>query len=362
METLSKFIEITPNYPKKKIDFIDVTNLVTDPECNRLIKELLLDTYNDTICPFSQKINKATADPKEYDFIENMEDCGCGQFVHPGRCGCDRDREGYFEAMEKGLDGFIAYIKEEMERYSVRVSTGEFDIDRTKINEIIQKELITNTRKVIMENLDTLFKTFLKSKEPEYIDWSDDCYNDEERQNLNNGNRKWFIGYTKAMTKLFNKYKFVIEAKINCNNWEKMEIEGHYKAVVGLESRGYLFGMLAAQALGIGFIRMGKHTAKMPGICKFSKEFGTEYSKDQFKVRTKDIQAGERYLVIDDIGATGGSAEAACELINSLGAKCDIWCMVQVPELKESITKRLAEWNYRIVLPNLKIEKSSKNN
>jgi adenine phosphoribosyltransferase len=89
--------------------------------------------------------------------------------------------------------------------------------------------------------------------------------------------------------------------------------------VVGLESRGFLFGPTLALALGAGFIPVRK-PGKLPGQtleATFQKEYGT----DKFQIQEGVIPKGARVLVVDDILATGGSASAAGLLVEKSGAQ-----------------------------------------
>lgn len=89
--------------------------------------------------------------------------------------------------------------------------------------------------------------------------------------------------------------------------------------IVGLESRGFLFGPTLALALGVGFIPVRK-PGKLPGPtieATFQKEYGT----DKFQIQEGVIPSGSKVLIVDDILATGGSASAAGELVKKSGAE-----------------------------------------
>jgi len=88
--------------------------------------------------------------------------------------------------------------------------------------------------------------------------------------------------------------------------------------VVGLESRGFLFGPTLALAINAGFVPVRKR-GKLPGQtykAKYSKEYGDDY----FEIQKEAIPEGSTVLVVDDILATGGSAEAAGKLVLDCGA------------------------------------------
>jgi adenine phosphoribosyltransferase len=87
--------------------------------------------------------------------------------------------------------------------------------------------------------------------------------------------------------------------------------------VVGLESRGFLFGPTLALALNAGFIPVRK-PGKLPGPT-YQVEFKKEYGSDKFEIQQGVIPQGANIIVVDDILATGGSAFAAGELVKQAG-------------------------------------------
>ena len=87
--------------------------------------------------------------------------------------------------------------------------------------------------------------------------------------------------------------------------------------VVGLESRGFLFGPTLALALGAGFVPVRK-PGKLPGPV-FTAEFQKEYGSDKFQIQKDVIEKGAKVLIVDDILATGGSASSAGELVKQAG-------------------------------------------
>lgn len=87
--------------------------------------------------------------------------------------------------------------------------------------------------------------------------------------------------------------------------------------VVGLESRGFLFGPTLALALGAGFVPVRK-PGKLPGPV-LTAEFQKEYGSDKFQIQKDVIEKGAKVLIVDDILATGGSASSAGELVKQAG-------------------------------------------
>ncbi len=90
-------------------------------------------------------------------------------------------------------------------------------------------------------------------------------------------------------------------------------------AVAGVEARGFLFGFLLAQAWQVPFIPIRK-AGKLP-YHKISREYSLEYGTAKIEMHTDAVKPGQRILLHDDLLATGGSAEAAAELIVEAGGK-----------------------------------------
>ena len=89
--------------------------------------------------------------------------------------------------------------------------------------------------------------------------------------------------------------------------------------VVGMEARGFFFGMLIAQALNAGFIPVRK-PGKLP-YNTISESYALEYGSDILEVHEDAIQPGDRVLIHDDVLATGGTASAVCKLVERLGGE-----------------------------------------
>lgn len=93
---------------------------------------------------------------------------------------------------------------------------------------------------------------------------------------------------------------------------------GSVDKIVGIESRGFLFGVPLALSLGAGFVPMRK-PGKLPWQ-KRSRSYALEYGEATLELHVDAIAPGERVLVIDDLLATGGTAQAAAELVEEAGA------------------------------------------
>lgn len=109
--------------------------------------------------------------------------------------------------------------------------------------------------------------------------------------------------------KLVRSFKVHVESKFP---GEKIDY------VVGLESRGFLFGPTLALELNAGFVPVRK-AGKLPGKT-YEAVYVKEYGQDKFEIQTEAIPEGSNVIIVDDIIATGGSAAAAGELVNKTGA------------------------------------------
>ena len=135
-------------------------------------------------------------------------------------------------------------------------------------------------------------------------------------------------GFNKAIDILYERYR---------NN--KID------AVVGIESRGFIFGSVLAHKLGVGFV-----PARKPGKLPAEKErieYETEYSKDAIEIHKDAISEGMNVLVIDDLIATGGTALACCKLVERLGGKVhECAFIIDLPDLGGR--KKLEEAGYNV--------------
>ncbi|HHB80982.1 MAG TPA: adenine phosphoribosyltransferase [Aliiroseovarius sp.] len=102
--------------------------------------------------------------------------------------------------------------------------------------------------------------------------------------------------------------------------------------IVGLEARGFIIGGAIAHQLGKGFVPVRKK-GKLPGTT-ISQDYKLEYGEAIVEIHDDALSAGERVLVVDDLLATGGTAEAGIKLIERLGAEV-VGCafIIDLPEL-----------------------------
>jgi adenine phosphoribosyltransferase len=127
------------------------------------------------------------------------------------------------------------------------------------------------------------------------------------------------------------------------------EFYNHYKnekidAILGIESRGFIFGSVLAYKLGVGFI-----PARKPGKLPYktiTESYDLEYGTNTIEIHEDAIKKGEKILIVDDLLATGGTANAACKLVEKLGGKI-IECafIVDLPDLGGK--KRLEAAGYK---------------
>lgn len=96
---------------------------------------------------------------------------------------------------------------------------------------------------------------------------------------------------------------------------------GRVDVVVGIEARGLILGAAVAYELGIGFVPVRK-AGKLPGLTH-RVEYELEYGSAVIEIHADAFAGGKRALVMDDVLATGGTAEAACELVERAGGSVE---------------------------------------
>lgn len=89
--------------------------------------------------------------------------------------------------------------------------------------------------------------------------------------------------------------------------------------VVGIESRGFIFGGILSARLGAGFVPVRK-PGKLPAD-RYEVKYSLEYGANSLAIHRDAISIGERVLIIDDLLATGGTAEATVHLVRQLGGE-----------------------------------------
>jgi len=98
------------------------------------------------------------------------------------------------------------------------------------------------------------------------------------------------------------------------NNFRDKEID----TIVGIESRGFIFGAAMAYKLNVAFVPVRK-PGKLPAET-FVEEYELEYGADQLEIHKDALSSKNNVLIVDDLLATGGSAMATCNLVEKTGA------------------------------------------
>jgi adenine phosphoribosyltransferase len=88
--------------------------------------------------------------------------------------------------------------------------------------------------------------------------------------------------------------------------------------LVGMESRGFIFGAALAYKLGVGFIPVRK-PGKLPAAV-YTVEYALEYGTDKLEIHQDAVPPGARVLIVDDLIATGGTAVATAKLLQEIGS------------------------------------------
>lgn len=104
------------------------------------------------------------------------------------------------------------------------------------------------------------------------------------------------------------------------------------EAIVGIESRGFLFGGPLADRLGLPFVPVRK-PGKLPAA-HLSVEYSLEYGENQLDIHQDALSAGQRAYIVDDLLATGGTAHATCKLVELVHAVvAGFGCVIELEAL-----------------------------
>jgi len=121
--------------------------------------------------------------------------------------------------------------------------------------------------------------------------------------------------------------------------------ESRLDVVAGVEARGFIVGAALAHRLGLGFVPLRKK-GKLPGAT-IGRDYALEYGTDRIELHVGAIATGARVLVVDDLLATGGTAEAAIALVAEAGGTVVEACfLVDLPDLGGS--KRLRDAGHAV--------------
>ena len=101
-------------------------------------------------------------------------------------------------------------------------------------------------------------------------------------------------------------------------------------AIVGVESRGYLFSAPLAYQLGVSLVPVRKY-GRLPAAA-YEAEYYLEFGSDQLQLHRDALDAGARVLVFDDLLASGHTLAAACDLVEQAGAVvAEVGCLLELP-------------------------------
>ena len=104
--------------------------------------------------------------------------------------------------------------------------------------------------------------------------------------------------------------------RLSIDSMSKPFMKQNIDVVVGIESRGFIFGTPIADKLNAAFVPIRK-PGKLP--CSTEKiEYELEYGTDTLEIHSDSINEGQNILIVDDLLATGGTAEAACQLVSKI--------------------------------------------
>jgi adenine phosphoribosyltransferase len=102
--------------------------------------------------------------------------------------------------------------------------------------------------------------------------------------------------------------------------------------VIGIESRGFIFGAAVADRIGAGFSPVRK-AGKLPSTTMRA-AYNLEYGTDALEIHDDAVKAGQRVLIVDDLLATGGTAKATSDLVRRLGGEvCALTFLIELVAL-----------------------------
>ena len=121
--------------------------------------------------------------------------------------------------------------------------------------------------------------------------------------------------------------QLAIDSMQDCLEGEEFDV------ITGLESRGFIFGMPIAYNLHKPFVLVRK-AGKLP--CEtISRTYDLEYGSAEIEIHKRSIKPGDKVVIVDDLMATGGTAEAMIKLIEGLGGEVvEVLCLIELMGLK----------------------------
>jgi adenine phosphoribosyltransferase len=134
-------------------------------------------------------------------------------------------------------------------------------------------------------------------------------------RNLDDFPKKGFTGF-KDLTTLWKDGALTRKVNDALYNYAKKQSPDK---IVGIESRGFVVGAPLADKLGVGFIPARK-PGKLPGS-KLRVDYQLEYGTDGMEMHSDAISRGDKVMIVDDLLATGGTSDAARQLVEKMGGK-----------------------------------------
>lgn len=136
-------------------------------------------------------------------------------------------------------------------------------------------------------------------------------------------------------------FRLAVDAMAEPHQGSKIDV------VVGIESRGFIFGAAVADRLGSGFTPVRK-AGKLPSTT-INASYSLEYGTDTLHMHADAVRKGQRVLIVDDLLATGGTARATVDLVRQLGGQVHaVAVLIELADLNGR--DRLAGENVRAVL------------
>jgi adenine phosphoribosyltransferase len=126
--------------------------------------------------------------------------------------------------------------------------------------------------------------------------------------------------------------------QVELDNWIG---PGDYDGILGVESRGFVFAAVAAHRHKKP-LYLARKPGKLPNATK-SQSYELEYGSSALEIQDLDLQKGGRWLVVDDLIATGGTLEATCQLLNKGGVDiAGVFALIGLPFL--GYEQKLKAW------------------
>lgn len=136
-------------------------------------------------------------------------------------------------------------------------------------------------------------------------------------------------------------FRYVVNQMLE--TYLKEKIDG----VIAIEARGFLIGSCFALERKLPLV-LARKKGKLPGKT-VSEDYALEYGHATLEIHTEDLKAGKRYLVVDDLVATGGTLEAVAKMVERQGAKIEgIFGIIGLPFL--GYPEKIGKYNPRVLV------------